>query len=428
MNITDWKTLPADVIKVFRKYRLISEQAIGQKKVDDYTRVNLRRARDAEGKILGDGHLLALDALQRFVNACIVGDKVDCAWLDWLLFQVGGGQEAMRRSGQASEQVKERFLDERMRGFRDTKGQYHTPMTREATEAKWKGSDPRFQEVLFVSDQDMSEKLQVFGFHRHWPGPHDAYKKAATAVRQFLDLAPNIAEMNAFLRKNEQTDKLIPTTVKSYDKVDILVQAISKVERFFNSRAAREDIRMESIYADATVEAFCPLTYSTAVHYGWDSWPFSDRSVFEQCLEGTQNWNDPWRKTTGEGQKIPIFFSFKVPMPSWITYSENTFERVTLNNICVLLPRPGARGEVEFMDEENRKVTFEAICDKIRDEVTRNCDPAEEEYPILRGPRVFDTKEQADAVVASFEKAWEQVVKWAAKFSHKQIVVDYMPK
>jgi hypothetical protein len=206
------------------------------------------------------------------------------------------------------------------------------------------------------------------------------------------------------------------------------VQAISKIERFFNSRAAREDIRMESIYADATVEAFCPLTYSAAVHYGWDTWPFSDRSVFEQCLEGTQSWNDPWRKTTGEGQKIPIFFKFKVPMPSWITYSEKSFERVTLNNICVLLPRPGAHGPVEFMDEENRKVTFEAICDKIRDEVTRNCDPAEEEYPILRGPRVFETKEQAEAVVAAFEKAWEQAVKWAAKFSPKQIVVDYMPK
>jgi hypothetical protein len=33
MNITDWKTLPADVIKVFRKYRLISEQAIGPRRL-----------------------------------------------------------------------------------------------------------------------------------------------------------------------------------------------------------------------------------------------------------------------------------------------------------------------------------------------------------------------------------------------------------
>jgi hypothetical protein len=433
MNITDWKTLPADVIKLFRKYRLISEQTTGTKTVEDYTRVNLRRARDAEGKILGDGFLLAQDALQRFVNACVVDGRVDCAWLDWILFQVAGGQEAQRRGTQAMEQVRERFLDERMRGFRDTKGQYHAPMSRESTENKWKGSDPRFQEVLFVADQDMCEKIQVFGFHRHWPGPGEIYKKAAGAVRQFLDLAPQVEEMNTFLRKAEQTTKIIPTTCKSYEKVDALIQAITKIERFFNSRAAREDVRIEPIYADGIVEVFCPITYSAAVRYGWDAWPISDRSIFEQCLEGSStSWNDPWRKTTGDGQKVPVFFRFKVPMPSWITYSEKTFERVALTNICALLPRGtmtriGA-DSTEFMDEENRKVTIEAIVAIIEGEVKRSCDPDEEEYPIKRGPRVFETAAQAEAVSLSFALGWKEVVAWAAKFNPKQIVIDYMPK
>lgn len=432
MNITDWKTLPDDVIKLFRKYRLLSDQAVGTKMVEGYTRVNLRRARDKDAKVLGDGHLLALDALQRFVNACLVDGKVDCTWLDWILFQVGGGQEAMRRGNQAMEQVKERFLDERQRGFRDTKGQYHQPMTREAAEAKWKGSDPRFQEVLFVSDQDMTEKLQVFGFHRHWPGPGESYRKAADAVRRFLDLTDMTAEMNTFLRKHEQKDKIIPTAVKSFDKVETLVTAIAKIERFFNSRAAREDIRVEPIYSDAIVEAFCPLTYSAAVQYGWDNWPISDRSIFEQCLEGSQNWNDPWRKTTGEGKKVPVFFRFKVPVPSWIAYEKNAFERITLTNVCALLDR-GALTRmslecVEFADEENRKVAFQAIVERMLAEPKRTCNPDDEEYPILIGPRVFETDEQAQAVVSALVNAWEQVVKWAAKFSPKHIVVDYMPK
>jgi hypothetical protein len=432
MNITDWKALPADVIKLFRKYRLITEQDIGTKKVEGYTIVNLRRARDSEGKILGDGPLLAQDVIQRFVNACTVGNKVDCGWLDWILFQVGGGQEAMRRATQAMEAVKERFLDERMRGFRDTKGQYHGPMTREAAEAKWKGSDPRFQEVLCVCDQDMAEKLQAFGFHRHWPGPNELYKKAAETVRKFLDFDSNIADMNAFLRKNEQKDKIIPTDTKSYNTVDTLVQAITKIERFFNSRAAREDIRIEPIYRDEVVDVFCTLTYAAAVRYGWHSWSFSDRGIFEQCLEGTQSWNDPWRKLTGNDQKVPICFNFKVPMPSWIAYESNRFERITLHNIVALIPQARLTKRLtpeatEFMDEENRKVTLESICDKIRDEVTRSCSPEEEEYPIMRGPRVFETSEQAEAVIAAFEKAWEHVVQWAEKFSPKQIVVDYMP-
>lgn len=432
MNITDWKTLPEDVIALFRKYRLLSEQSVGTKKVEGYTRVNLRRARDKDAKILGDGHLLALDVIQRFVNACLMDGKVRCDWLDWILFQTGGGQEAMRRGSQAMEQVKERFLDERQRGFRDTKGQYHTPLARETADAKWKVSDPKFQEVLFVSDQDMCEKLQVFGYHRHWPGPGEIYKKAADAVRRFIDLTDGTNEMNAFLRKNEQKDKMIPTAVKSFDKVDALVQAIAKVDRFFNSRAAREDIRVESVYSDEIVDVICPLTYAAAVRYGWDNWVISDRSVFEQCLEGSQNWNDPWRKTTGEGQKVPVFFRFKVPMPSWIAYEKNAFERITLTNVHILLPR-GAMSRItpesaEFFDEENRKVVLQAVCEKILNEPKRVCNPEEEEYPILTGPRVFETDEQAQSVCNALLNAWEQTVKWAAKFSHKQIVVDYMPK
>jgi hypothetical protein len=433
MNIGDWNSLPAGVLKLFGKYRIISEQEIGPKKVKGYTQVNLRRARDADGKVLGDGPLISQDALTRFVNACLVDGQVDCLWLDWIFFQVGGGQEAMRRANQAMEQVKERFLDERMRGFRDTKGQYHAPMTRQDAEAKWKGSDPRFQEVLFVCDQDMAEKLQVFGFHRNWPGQKDIYKKAATTVRQFLDYAANIAEMNAFLRKNEQQEKVIPTDVKSYATVDLLEQAVKKTERFFNSRAAREDIRIESVYSDEIVDVSCPITFAASVRYGWDAWGFSDRSVFEQCLEGSSsNWNDPWRKTTGQDNKIIVFFTFKVPMPSWITYDKSQFERITLNNVCAVLPRHALNRltpeAAEFLDEEGRKVTITAICEKIRDEVTRSCDSEEEEYPILRGPRVFERAQQAETVIKSFEKAWGRVVTWAAKFNHKQVVVDYMPK
>lgn len=432
MNIADWKLLPGDVANLFRQYRIISVQEAGDKKTEGYTTANLRKARDGEGKLLGDGPLISQDCLARFVGACTLNGKVDCLWLDWIFVQVGGGEEAKRRAKQAMEQVKERFLDERVRGYRDTKGQYHPPITREQASAKWKGSDPRFQEVLFVADQDMAEKLQVFGFHRHWPGPNKIYEKAVTAVKTFLDYGKMIEEMNEFMRRAEQRDKIIQTNPTQYPTIDALDTAIKKIERFFNSRAAREDVRIETIYEDDILRVSCPITYSAAVLYGWDTWPFANRGIFEQCLEGSNSWNDPWRKTVGNDSKIPIYFTFRCPMPSWVGYESNKFSRITLNNICAVVPKVALTKlvpeAVEFMDEETRKVTIDSICDKIRDEVTRSCNPEEEEYPIQRGPRVFEKAEQADAVVESFEAGWERVVKWASKFNHKQVVVDYMPK
>jgi hypothetical protein len=432
MNIADWKALPKDVLEVFYRYRIISVQEFGDKKVEGYTTAYLRRARDADGKILGDGPLLAQDCIARFVDACTLQGKIDANWLNWIFHQVGGGDEAKRRANQAMEQVRERFLDERVRGFRDVKGTYRTPITRDQSESKWKSSDPRFQEVLQVADQDMVEKLQVFGFYRHWPGPNKVYEKAATAVKTFLNYGAMIAEMNEFMNRAEQRDKRVQTGISHYNNITTLEAAITKIERFFNSRAAREDVRIETIYEDDVVQIICPLTYSAAVTYGWDTWPLANRSVFEQCLEGTSSWNDPWRTVTGKDTKVPIYFRFRTAMPSWVAYESNQFKRIALDNICLLVPRGALPRLVPeaatFHDEENRTVTIEAICDKIRDEVTRTCDPEEEEYPIKRGPRVFDTAEEAEAVVKSFEKGWKQIVAWAAKFSPKQIVVDYMPK
>jgi hypothetical protein len=52
--------------------------------------------------------------------------------------------------------------------------------------------------------------------------------------------------------------------------------------------------------------SFARSPIAAAVHYGWDAWPFSDRSSSSSAWRAASNWNDPWRKTTGEGKKIPF--------------------------------------------------------------------------------------------------------------------------
>jgi hypothetical protein len=98
----DYRQLSPVIDQIFRKYRIVSrwrEKRNGQEVArEGYTEVNLRKSRSSKGEPLGRGLLLSMQALNAFVNADKTEDK---RWLDWMLFQVGGGKEGQRRSEQA---------------------------------------------------------------------------------------------------------------------------------------------------------------------------------------------------------------------------------------------------------------------------------------------------------------------------------------
>jgi hypothetical protein len=436
MNIADWKKLPPEVQAIFKKYRIISEQdrEIGGKSVRtmEYTTAYLQRARDTEGRILGKGHLMNLDVVEKLV-------KTDTSpryqWLDWMLFQVGGGQEALRRSEQAGDQVHQRFIEERVRGYRDMSGRWHEPISQEQAEQKWQLTHSRFNTVLNVSDQDIVEKLRVFGFYRHWPGgPNKLYENCIKAVSSFLALLPKTCEMNDFMAKQGMRDKLIKIDSKDYATVEMLQSAVSKIERFFAALAARKDIQVEKIYEDDFLSVICPLTYAAAVRYGWDGWQFSNRNAFENNLEkSNSSWQDSWRDMTGTQGKFVVYIQFHLPMPSWVSYEKDKFTRYTLQNLAIPIEKKSVKkldlsNSVVF-DEENRpNQGLESVRSQIVHEPTRDDDPANEEYPVLRGPRVFQTKESAQQVVDHLNTAISRIEEWAASFDCKRVVSDYMPK
>jgi hypothetical protein len=392
---------------------------------------NLQRARDSDGRILGRGHLLHMDVVEKFLKA---DTSPNHQWLDWMFFQVGGGQEALRRADQAVDQVRERFIEERVRGYRDMSGKYHDPISKVDAEEKWKVSHDRFNTVLNVADQDIVEKLHVFGFHRHWPGLNKNYEKCVKAVSSFLTLLPKACEMNDFMAKQGMRDKMIHIDSKDYQTVDLLEAAVGKIERFFAALAARKDIQIEQIYQDDFITVLCPLTYAAAVRYGWDGWPFASRDNFESNLEkDASGWQDFWRTLTGTDNKIVVYIQFHVPMPSWVSYEKEKFKRYTLQNIAMPIVKKELRNinfeSLMVLDEENRpNQGLESIRSQIRHEPTRDDNPANEEYPVVCGPRVLETREAAEEVIEHLQAAVERIKEWAARFDCKRVVSDYMPK
>jgi hypothetical protein len=150
--------------------------------------VNLRRARDAEGKVLGDGPSARsgrAPALRERLHRGRQGG-LRVARLDAVPGRRRPGGDAP--GNQAMEQVKERFLDERMRGFRDTKGQYHAPMTREATQRpSGKAPTRASRKCSSSATRTWLRSFRFLGSTGTGQAQKDIYKKAATTVRQFLD-------------------------------------------------------------------------------------------------------------------------------------------------------------------------------------------------------------------------------------------------
>lgn len=440
MSVDDWKKLPKEVAETLRKYRIISVQdknSGGRSvKVEGYTTANLRKSRDAEGKALGDGPLLSLECVRRLVEADTSSKH---AWLDWMLFHCGGGLEAERRSTQAMEQVRERFIEERVRGFRDMTGAYYAPVTKEEATKTWESSDCKFREVLRIADQDMVEKLQVFGFYRNWPGFNGVYEKATKAVSTFLELRPKIKDMNQFMTESSMPEKVIKTAPSDYVTVDALETAIKKVERFYLSRAAREDMRVDVIYEDDVILMLAPLSYAASVRYGWDGWAWSNREHFEANLEtSANNWNDAWKKAVGTEKKIFVFVQFKVPVPSWVSYTKPSFARYTFHNLALAIALDKFKGKagddttvqgvVSVVNEENTTISLVQVQQEFMKECSRDDNPDTEEFPIRRGPRVFKTQDEAEKVLEHFSKALDAMHAWGRTFDQKSIVADYMPE
>lgn len=431
----DYRQLSPVIDQIFRKYRIVSrwrEKRNGQEvSREGYTEINLRKSRSANGEPLGRGLLLSMQALNAFVNVDKTEDK---RWLDWMLFQVGGGKEGQRRSEQAIESTRDRFIDERVRGFRDQSGTFHDPVSEVDAKARWERNRDRFVEVLTIGDQDMLEKLQVFGFHRNWPGPGGVYERAVNTVAKAQRMRRKFLAMNKFYQIEGKKDRLVGTVPEDFATVDLLEAAIKKVDKFFVTRLARKDNRVDFIMDNEDVTVLAPLTYAAAVRYGWDAWPWAVQNTFEDRLEEKGNdWNDPWLKVTKNEKQVIVYITFKCAMPSWITFENSKFSRSSFQNLALLMPTDSFRTmpimEAKVHDEEGRSVlTLGEVRQQLGAEFARKGEevPEEAEYPLRRGPCIFSDEAEFKRALKAFDDSVRSVERWRSKFKTGSIVIDYL--
>jgi hypothetical protein len=399
--------------KVLKDYLLIDDN-------EELVQVDLERPAEHP---LGIGPKLELKAIQALLQADSTPEQT---WLEWIFCQAGGGVRAKEATDRTMSQINSRFIDERVNGFHnpDTK-EYYPPTTREEASERWKVVEPIWNELLTAADQDAVDHLGVFGFYRAWPGKDSVYERIVKAVKQFQALAPKIAQMNAeYVGADEEP---ISSQPSKYETLEKLEEMNRKVERYFASKQAREDVRIEKIYEDEYLRMLCPLTYAASVRYGFDNWPFANRDTFEEVLSSDNSFRDAWKSTTT--RSVLVYIYWKVPMPSWVSRKNSEFQRYELVNLAVELPHANMRhlesAALVFHDEENTSnMAIEQLRSMIMTEPVRVTDPQDDEMPIKRGPNAYATQEEANKRNRAFESAMAALFCWGRAFSISKVHTD----
>lgn len=416
--------------KVLREYGIIDDKG-------KLAEVYLERP---EEKPLGKGPILEQTAINHLLAADTSKDK---RWLAWIFYQAAGGEKGKEASKRALEQIKKRFIEERVNGFQHpVSKEYYGPVPRANAEARWEEAKSKFKEIVDIADQDSVEKLGVFGFFRHWPGQSQIYAKAERAITNFLKLYPKLLQMNKELRRKSRDEQ--PTEPSQIGSIEQMEQITKKVDRYFASKKAREDIRTDTIYQDDYIDAVAPLTYAAAVRFGWQTWAWADPAKFDEVLSGEgHSYSDQWLSNTKQG-KVYVYLMFKVPVPSWVGRSKSAeFKRYTLLNLALEMDREKLKrinpDDIVVWDEENRNtLRIGDVKQMILNEPTRERDPQDDEIPLKHGlqpatPETlklgtgqYRTKEGAEQIVWHLNKAVEAVIKWARTFNPKRIKSNAM--
>ena len=405
-------------VAVLKKYRIMNPDGTMRT-------VDLRQPLQAGGQPPGPGPMVSPDAVNRLLKADNTPDK---RWLDWIFFQAGGGQKARESTADALRQIRDRFIDERTNGWTHPEtGAYQPPVPRAQAEARWATSEPKFRDVLAVCDQDAVKRLRTFGFFRDWPGNANVYAHVVEAVTRYLKFYPKLVKMNKEVARDGGEG--LPENSTDIATWERMAEIVKKVERYFASKAARTDIREETIYDDDVITALAPLTYAAAVKYGYDLWPWASRKGFEAVLAGdASDWRfrDEWKQHTQRGV-VFVYLTFKTPVPAWVTRRDGNWELLDLADLALALNKTDAKASPDtwvVYDQENRNtLTIGQVKEMILAEPTR-VDPADEESPIKRGANVYQDEAEARKVVSSLDRAVKAVKKWGATFDAAKIKGD----
>jgi len=439
---------------------------------------------EENGRKLGLGRVMAEETLQRFVDGDPSGNN---KYLDWMLFQAGGGQEMIEKSIQLWEgenesdpnslrnQCRADFLKEQTEGYTDDNSVRHLSVSQVQAIANWKAWEPRSRFEFIMGDQDVALE-EGYGFWRHWPGKNGVYAKIVSAVKLWHMAQPKLLAQNQrferftrltrtsrcqlshedrqFVEKCQETP-LPPLVVldlysgwrpKEYSQPSAVYRNVGDLLRTLadvHKLQILRDVRFEKIYEDEQLLALCPLTVGAAIKFGIGKWCVSNKTEFDRSFESrAHSLSAPlpevnWYKYNRIGPLV--FMCWKVPMPAYLHKLALHIDRKKLRGL------DGTWNDVNWFDCMNQQVAiaYPEVQHRVKREAghdsqfffpATNSDgighvSAEESYYKWGGRepgQAWTNPQTAIQVLSTLSKCLEAVQIWATRFDPDRVVLDYV--
>jgi hypothetical protein len=366
------------------------------------------------------------------------------AWTDWIFFQAGGGTAAKNRAPETIKRLKHGLFLNKRKELLDA-ARAKGPITRAVEaqiearlEAMWQAQEAKVNELANNAEEDMQVKLSlktdgggpIFGYAYAYPGFKDQYKKVDEAIRAFFSVYNKAVEMNAEiadsgrkLEPGEEVGQVVPLTPDEMDDVNEMNDVTLTVKQYFQSRFARSDVRLAThkdkttVYDDDNVTLLVPLTYSAAVKYGNDKWPWADRQRFSADVKQARS--TTWNNITQNG--LVGYMTVHVPLASTLQGSRASMRRTRFNHFALVT----ARDSLTVYDESGAHYDYDDFITKLHalTQPEEPPQPTEPDHPMRPSTR-RRPPEEVTSVIASIEAAVDEFHQFVATFDNRQVVRD----
>lgn len=360
----------ATVMRILQKYRILQPDG-------SWTEVLLDVKDEATAKPMGHGPLLNPAVIERFLELDTTKDK---KYLDWMLFQAGGGEAAKKAAAKELDTIRDMKIEEltQPEGWKDSNGTFHKAISLAKAKEQWETVDkPKFEPETMVGDQDTLMRFDgdVFGYYRNWPGRDQIYQKTYTAVKAFQK---NVEEKHGTQSKisliNQAREKRatatsgkyapLKTSITDFATLDELEawndefyyhfkrQEVAKDVRFVGRSPETSEIRTgpeEKMYDDDNVLVTVPATIAAMMKVGYDNWCVANKTEFEKAFHYDKNQRSSpnWTNYTKRGPFV-VFILKKAQDPY-----RKIAAHIQTNN-CDLPSLAPPYKNVEFFDQTNR--------------------------------------------------------------------------
>lgn len=384
---------------------------------------------------------ISLQAAQRLMALDPTSNHV---WTDWIFTQAGGGEKSRRNEDAIVAALKRGLQVQHATKMRARNRAVTSAELEAAFERAWAEQHPRILAIAQNAHEDALEKIAnasgvttaSYGFSYDFPGYQGRYAAVENATKAYFSIYKKAVEMNALLtdparrlETGEEVGTPVPVTPDEMEDVDAMNAATKAVRQFFQARSARSDVRVANwkeksvVYDDDLVTVIVPLTYSAAVKYGNDAWPWANRRNFQQNVKSAVS--PEWSRIMQSG--FIAYMMIHVPLRTYLTGERMARRRTRLNHVALHI----AGKDVAVYREDGTTCTLEDFMDEIHASAPPEQqveppapDPLSAQGPIVRQARYPLKREDVSRVEASVQAALEELRTFDANFDSKAFVRD----